>query len=89
MAEIKDQTVAGRVDLDGNTYVNVVFENAALHYAGGKAPNFQNCGFAPGCSFTFAEQAGNTLAFLRSMAHESTNMRHIVDGLMPEVAAKR
>ena len=89
MAEIKDQTVAGRVDLDGNTYVNVVFENAALHYSGGQAPNFQNVTFTPSCSVSFAEQAGNTLAFLRSMAHDSSGMRFIVDGLMPEVAAKR
>ncbi|MBX3478325.1 MAG: hypothetical protein KF910_11995 [Brevundimonas sp.] len=87
MAEIKDQTVNGRAELDGNTYINVVFDNAALFYSGGKAPNFQNVTFREGCSFTFQEQAGNTLAFIRSMAHPSTNMRFIVDGLIPELKA--
>ncbi|WP_333592025.1 hypothetical protein [Brevundimonas sp.] len=87
MADIKDQTLTGRVDLDGNSYVNVVFDGATLFYEGGKAPIFQNVTFNEGCSFTFQEQAGNTLAFLRSMAHPSTNMRFIVDGLMPELNA--
>lgn len=87
MAEIKDQTVNGRVDLDGNSYVNVVFEHAGLFYAGGKPPVFQNVTFTETCSFTFEEQAGNTLAFIRSMAHPSTNMRFIVDGLIPELNA--
>lgn len=86
MAEIKDQTLTGRVDLDGSTFVNVVFDGAALFYEGGKAPNFQNCTFKEGCSFTFQEQAGNTLAFIRSMAHPSTNMRFIVEGLIPELS---
>lgn len=87
MAETKDKTVSGREALDGNTYVNVVFDDAQLVYSGGKAPNFQNVTFREGCSFTFAEQAGNTLAFIRSMAHPSTNMRFIVDGLIPELKA--
>ena len=85
MAEIKDQTVTGRVDLDGNSYVNVVFDNAALFYSGGHAPTFQGVTFMPNCTVSFQEQAGNTLAFIRSMAHSSTNMRFIVDGLIPEL----
>ena len=85
MAEIKDQTLTGRVDLDDNSYVNVVFDGAKLFYEGGKAPTFQNVTFNEGCSFTFQEQAGNTLAFLRSMAPASTNMRFVVQGLIPEL----
>lgn len=85
MAEIKDQTLNGRVELDGNSYVNVVFEGATLFYEGGIAPVFQNVTFKQGCSFTFQEQAGNTLAFIRSMAHSSSGMRFIVDGLIPEL----
>lgn len=88
MAQIKDQTLSGRVDLDGGEFVNVVFDGAALFYEGGKAPNFQNCTFKEGCSFTFREQAWNTLAFIRSMAHPSANMRFIVDGLIPELTLK-
>ena len=88
MAELKDQTLSGRVDLDGNDYVNVIFENAKLFYEGGRAPTFTACQFAPGCSFTFQEQAGNTLAFIRSMAHPSTNMRFIIEGLIPELTMK-
>lgn len=85
MAEIKDQTLNGDVAIDGNSFVNVTFDGARLIYEGGRAPTFQNCQFAPGCSFTFQEQAGNTLAFIRSMAHPSTNMRFIVEGLIPEL----
>lgn len=85
MVEVKDQTLNGRVELDGNSYVNIVFDGATLFYQGGIAPTFQNCTFKEGCSFTFHEQAGNTLAFIRSMAHPSTNMRFIVEGLIPEL----
>lgn len=85
MAEIKDQTLNGDVAIDGNSYVNVTFLNARLIYEGGRAPTFKSCTFREGCSFTFQEQAGNTLAFIRSMSHPSTNMRFIVEGLIPEL----
>lgn len=85
MAEIKDQTLSGSVDIDGEDFVNVVFDGATLVYSGGRAPTFNNCQFAPGCSVTFQAQAGNTLAFIRSMAHPSTNMRFIVEGMIPEL----
>lgn len=85
LADFKNQTLGGDIALDGNTYVDIVFDGARLVYEGGGIPVFQNCTFMDGCSFTFQEQAGNTLAFIRSMSHPTTNMRFIVEGLIPEL----
>lgn len=84
MAEFKDQTLTGDVALDGAAFVNIHFKNAVLNYAGGQPPRFDNCAFDT-TSFTFRDSAANTLQFLRAMAPESTNMRSVVFGLMPEL----
>lgn len=84
MAEFKDQTLTGDVALDGNTFANIHFKNAMLNYAGGVPPRFDNCAFDT-TSFNFRDSAANTLQFLRAMAPESTKMRSVVFGLMPEL----
>ena len=82
MAEYRDQTLSGEIALDGNTFVNVDFENVELVYRGGTPPNFDNCRFNV-ATFSFREQAGNALLFLNAMAPASTNMREVVLGLIP------
>ena len=84
VAEFKDQTLTGDVALDGNIFRNIEFKDAQLVYYGGVPPTFDNCRFNQ-ASFTFREHAANTLIFLRAMMPESTGMRSIVDGLMPEL----
>lgn len=84
MAEIRDQTLSGAQTLDGNTYVNCEFNNARLVYKGGLPPSFSNCAFSDS-EFVFDEAAGRTLGFLKAMAPASTNMRHVVLGLLPEL----
>ena len=84
MAEFKDQTLTGEVALDGNVFINIDFNDAVLTYDGGLPPGFDNCRFNQS-SFTFRETAGNTLLFLRAMAPETTNMRSVVLGLIPEL----
>jgi hypothetical protein len=84
MAEIRDQTLSGVQTLDGNTYINCQFKNARLIYLGGIPPGFGNCAFEDS-EFMFDGAAGRTLGFLRAMAPATTNMRHIVLGLLPEL----
>ncbi|MGX1588780.1 hypothetical protein [Brevundimonas diminuta] len=84
MAEFKDQTLTGDVALDGHVFRNVDFNDAILTYTGGVAPAFDNCRFN-NASFSLRGSAANTLHFLRAMAPESTNMRSVVLGLIPEL----
>lgn len=86
MAETRDQVLTGRIDLDGNTYVNCQFRDVMVVYAGGIPPEFQNCTFQE-TKFTFEGPAGNTLMFLRMMAPASTGMRDIAFHLAPEFRA--
>jgi hypothetical protein len=83
MSEITSQIVSGEVKLDGKSFKDCEFRNARLIYEGGPPPQFANCRFTDS-RFTFQEQAGNTLLFLRAMLPEATNMREVVLGLMPE-----
>lgn len=84
MAVIKDKTLSGPTDLDGNTFENIAFDKAQLFYSGGQPPIFTNCAFNE-VSFELRGQAYNTLNFLRSMAPESTGMQVVLHGLMPEL----
>ena len=82
---IQDQTLTGRIEIDGHHYVNVRFEDAQLLYFGGKAPVFENCAFKIGCAVSFQKEAANTLMFLRSLANRENSTRIILEGLMPEL----
>lgn len=84
MAEIRDQTLTGEQTLDGNTYINCQFNSARLVFQGGPPPGFVNCTFGE-TEFVFDGAAGRTLGFLKAMAPATTNMRHIVLGLLPEL----
>ena len=86
MAEFKDQILTGAVALDDNVFINIDFNDAVLNYEGGATPGFDNCRFH-NTTFNLAGAAGNTIAFLRSMAPAATNMRPIVLGLIPELEA--
>lgn len=82
MAEIANKTLTGTHEIDGHSFVNIEFRDAILTYSGGPPPTFQNCRFEQ-AAFTFAGPAGQTLLFLNAMAPSTTNMRHIVEGLLP------
>ena len=85
MAEIRNQTVTGRVALDGASFFNCDFNDVDLTYEGGLPPAFDNCRF-DNARFQFHGPAGATLMFLRAMAPANTNMRQVVQGLIPELA---
>jgi hypothetical protein len=78
----KDVTLSGEVDLDSAWYVNVEFREARLIYRGGRPPHFENCRFH-NATFSFEGSAANTVQFLNAIAPASTNMRHVVLGLIP------
>ena len=82
MAEINNQDYIGDVALDGGRFVNVDFRNGTLSYSGGQPPHIENCRFH-GTTFRFDGPAGQTLNFLNMMAPSNTNMRGIVEGLLP------
>lgn len=84
MADHKDETLTGRVQLDGKVFENVTFKGAQLFYSGGVMPSFKSCNFDK-ADVIFNESAGNTLTFLRAMAPASTGLRSIVEGLFPEM----
>lgn len=84
MAERRDETIRGNVELDETVFVNCAFKDALLVYRGGTPPSFGNCTFT-GSRFVFDGAAGNTLNFLRGMAQPQSNMRPVVLGLMPEL----
>ncbi len=56
------------VQLDGNTFESCEFNNCVLEYSGGKPPTMSNCGLS-GSSFSFTDQAGDTVQFLTAMYH--------------------
>jgi hypothetical protein len=85
MAETKNQTIQGRVKLDGKTFTDCEFVDAQLVFDGGSPPNFVNCRFN-NTSFTFDKEASNAVNFLRAMAHPNSNMRQVVLGLIPELS---
>ena len=87
MAEFRDQHLTGEHHVDGNIYINCQFQSARLVYKGGVPPGFDRCAFDD-ANIVFDEAAGRTLAFLRAMAPEQTNMRNIVIGLLPELGLK-
>lgn len=84
MADIRNQTLSGDQIIDGNNYIDCTFDGARLIYEGGMPPGFQNTRF-DNSQFRFQGPAGYTLAFLKAMSPAQTGMRHMVQGLLPEL----
>lgn len=84
MANFENQQVSGAVNLDGGRFVNCHFKEAVLTYRGGKPPRIQNCKFEK-TQFKFAGHAAETIAFLKSMSTKASDMRFIVEGILPEL----
>jgi len=84
MSEVRNQTLQGRLKLDGKTFIDCEFKNAQLIYQGGQQPSFSNCRFTQS-RFEFEGEAANTVNFLRGMLNPQSNMRHFVVGMMPEI----
>jgi hypothetical protein len=72
------------VELDGNEFVDCVFNNCELVYAGGPPPTLTNNSFL-GVKFSFRGCAANTAAFLKAMANPSSGMQNAVKDIFPEI----
>ena len=84
MSEVRNQTLGGRVALDGKTFIDCEFQNAQLVYKGGAQPGFANCRFIQS-RFEFTEAAANTVNLLRGMLQARSGMRTFVTGMIPEI----
>ena len=85
MSDVRNQTLQGRLTLDGKTFTDCEFQNAQLVYKGGLQPAFINCRFTQS-QFVFENEAANTVNFLRGMLQPQTGLRGFVTGMMPEIA---
>jgi hypothetical protein len=79
-----DQTLSGRVLLDGATFERCRFRKAALVYVGGAPPVLRDCVFE-GASFQFAGAAGNTVAFLKSMTTPASGLSSVFKATFPRL----
>ncbi|HZQ72049.1 MAG TPA: hypothetical protein VFB08_03970 [Burkholderiales bacterium] len=70
------------VELDGNEFDRCTFRKCELKYRGGELPVLNGCHF-DSSPFIFGNQAGNTLAMLRSMYH--AGLQPLVEHLFDEV----
>ena len=84
MTAFANTTLTNRVDLDGNSFTNVKFLGAELHYNGGKPPEFRQVDFIQS-RFVFDGPAMNTVQFLRTMSADASNMSSVVQGLLPNL----
>jgi hypothetical protein len=86
MTEVRNQTLEGRQQIDGKTFIDCEFKNALLAFKGDTPPNFVNCRFTSS-RFVFEGPAAATVNFLRGMLGHQTGMRGFVTGMMPEIGA--
>ena len=84
MADIRNQVLEGRQELDGNTYYDCEFRDAVLVFKGVQQPGFSNCRFTRS-RFAFEANAATTVHFLRGMLGRQPGMRSFVTGMMPEI----
>lgn len=69
----EDQTLTGRVLIDGGSFERCTFKRAVLVYGGGIPPRIAACSFVD-TTFEFQGAAGRTLAFLQAMAAPSSGL---------------
>ncbi len=84
MADIRNQVLEGRQEIDGNTYYDCQFRSAVLVFKGVQQPGFSNCRFTQS-RFAFEGHAATTVNLLRGMLQPQTGMRGFVTGMMPEI----
>lgn len=56
------------VELDGNTFDTCKFKGCVLEFSGGKPPTITNCDLSDS-SFSFTDQAADTVQFMKAMYH--------------------
>lgn len=82
--EVRNQTLIGRVPLDGRSFDGCRFERAVLVYCGGPLPRIANCVFDR-TTFEFEGPAARSMALLQAMSAPSSGLRDIFKASFPKV----
>lgn len=78
------QELSGRVELDGNSFVNCSFQHATLVYRGGAAPSLAGCCFEP-AQIEFQDAAANTVHLLGAMARPGSGLRYVAARMLWQI----
>jgi hypothetical protein len=79
-----DEELTGRVLLDGGTFEQCRFQNAALIYIGGAPPTLVGCSFRE-VTFEFKGAAGRSVAFLQAIASPTSGLSSIFKATFPRL----
>jgi len=71
--------------LDGNEFINCIFQNSELVYEGGTLPTLSNNSFQGQVRVTFHGSAANTIAFLKALAKPGSGFQNAVKEMFPEI----
>ena len=82
----EDETLTGRVTLDGASFERCVFNGAVLVYSGGAPPMIQNCSFRD-VRFEFQDAAARSLALLKAMSAQKSGLREVFKASFPTLFA--
>ncbi len=82
----KDETLTGRVMLDGASFDRCTFNGAVLIYSGGAPPTIQNCSFR-NVRFEFQDAAARSLALLKAMSASKSGLREVFKASFPTLFA--
>lgn len=80
----QEQELSGRVELDGNSFVNCTFHHATLVYRGGAAPSLAGCCFDP-AQIEFQDAAANTVRLLGAMASPGSGLRYVAARMLWQI----
>lgn len=78
------QELSGRVELDGNSFINCSFQGATLVYRGGAAPSLADCRFDP-AQIEFQDAAANTVRLLGAMARPGSGLRYLAARMLWQI----
>lgn len=68
------QTFTGTVEIDGETFVDCVFDDATLVYSGGERPVISGCSFRS-TGLVFRGAAAATMGMLTALAQPGSGLR--------------
>lgn len=80
----EDETLTGRIAIDGRSFERCRFERALLVYAGGPLPRIENCAF-DNSTFQFEGAAARSMALLKALSAKSSGLRDIFKASFPKI----
>ena len=80
--------VGGTIAIDGEEYVDCLFDGTMLVYAGGELPGFERCRFTR-IRIGFEAPAARTHALIQAMADPESGLESIFEQMFPRPPAAR